>query len=232
MVNARDPQACASRWLDQPVLPYSVDLSLTEGDVLHTSAVEFHVLHTPGHTLGAISLWEPKSRTLICGDALHANHTPWIGSPQEGAGALQRARLTLGRIEQLDPALVISGHGPPIHDIHAAIDQNRKRLARWAADPADCVMYAAKRILTYRLMLDPIASDQVDALLGDAPWLRDLAASIDHQPTQLLADLLDALAPSLTRRNGLLRTTAPHRLSPVAIPWHLTDIHHCPALRD
>jgi hydroxyacylglutathione hydrolase len=25
MVNARDPQACASRWLDQPILPYNVD---------------------------------------------------------------------------------------------------------------------------------------------------------------------------------------------------------------
>jgi hypothetical protein len=56
-------------------------------------------------------------------------------------------------------------------------------------------MYAAKRILTYRLMLEPIPSDQVDALLHEAPWLRDLASSIDHQPTQLIADLLDALAP-------------------------------------
>jgi len=186
---------------------------------------------TPGHTLGAISLWEPKSRTLICGDALHANGTPWIGHPHEGAGALQRAHLTLDRIEQLDPALVISGHGPPIRDVIAAIDQNRKRLAHWATDPADCVMYAAKRILTYRLMLEPIPSDHVDALLPEAPWLRDLAFNIDHRPTQLIADLLDALAPSLTRHNGLLRTTAPHRPSPVAIPWHLTDIHHWPALR-
>jgi hydroxyacylglutathione hydrolase len=48
MVNARDPQACASRWLDQPVLPYSVDQSLAEGDVLSTGEVDLQVLHTPG----------------------------------------------------------------------------------------------------------------------------------------------------------------------------------------
>ena len=70
--NARDPQACASKWLDQPVLPYRVDRPLAEGDLLSTGTVELEVLHTPGHTLGAISLWEPDSRTLICGDTLHA----------------------------------------------------------------------------------------------------------------------------------------------------------------
>jgi hydroxyacylglutathione hydrolase len=51
MVNARDPQTCASRWLDQPVLLYSVDRPLAEGDVLSTSTVDLYVLHTPGHTL-------------------------------------------------------------------------------------------------------------------------------------------------------------------------------------
>jgi hydroxyacylglutathione hydrolase len=232
MVNARDPQACASRWLNQPVLPYGVDRPLSEGDVLSTGSVDLHVLHTPGHTLGGVSLWEPDSRTLICGDALHAKDTPWIGSLHEGAGALQRAQLTLDRIEQLDPALVISGHGPPIDDTTAAIEQNRERIARWAADPPDCVMYAGKRILTYRLMLEPIPSDQVDAVLGTAPWLRDLASSIDRSADQLLDDLLKALASSLTRGDGLLGTTAAHRASPVAIRWELTDIPRWPAHRN
>ena len=127
---------------------------------------------------------------------------------------------------------MISGHGPAIHDTTAAIEQNRKRLERWANDPAECVMYASKRILTYRLMLEPVATGQVDQLLGNAPWLRDLASSIDQQPTQLLADLLDALSSSLTRDDGLLRTTAPHRASPVPIPWHLTNVRRWPALAD
>jgi len=65
-----------------------------------------------------------------------------------------------------------------------------------------------------------------------APWLRELASSIDRPADQLLGDLLNALASSLTWGDGLLRTTAAHRASPVAIPWKLTDIGRWPALRD
>jgi hypothetical protein len=126
---------------------------------------------------------------------------------------------------------VISGHGPPITKTPVAIEQNRRRLDRWAADPADCVMYAGKRIPTYRLMLEPIPTSQVETVLGNAPWLRDLAFSIEREPAQLLVDLLGALASSLTRDDGMLRTTAPHRPSPVPIPWHLTDITHWPLVR-
>ncbi len=221
MVNARDPQVCASRWLDQPVLPYRVDQPLDEGDVITTGDVELHVLHTPGHTLGGISLWEPKSRTLICGDAIHEHESPCIGTPHEGAGSLQRALLTLDRIEQRDPALVVSGHGAPITNLDAALASNRRRFAHWAADPKAGVLYAAKRIFIYRLMLEPIASNELHHKLNDAPWLCDLAASIDHD--QLANELLETLAPALKTEDGLLRTAAPHRASPLPVLWYYTD---------
>jgi glyoxylase-like metal-dependent hydrolase (beta-lactamase superfamily II) len=225
-INRRDQQACASKWLDQPVLPYRVDQALNEGDIVSTGAVDLHVIHTPGHTLGGISLWEPDSHTLICGDAMHECETPWIGTPHEGAGALQRAQITLDCIERLNPALIVSGHGAPITNPATAIETNRCRLTQWAEDPKACVMYAAKRIWTYRLMLEPIPSNQAKTKIRTAPWLRDMASSIDHDPDQLAAELLDALAPALTTSDGQLRTTAPHRRSPVRVPWHLTDTQH------
>jgi glyoxylase-like metal-dependent hydrolase (beta-lactamase superfamily II) len=83
VVNARDPAACAAVWLDQPVLPYCVDQPLAEGDVIGSGLAELHVIHTPGHTLGSISLWEPASRTLTCGDALQADDAPRIGARME-----------------------------------------------------------------------------------------------------------------------------------------------------
>jgi hydroxyacylglutathione hydrolase len=226
MVNARDPQVCASRWLDQPVLPYRVDTALEDGDVITTGDVELRVLHTPGHTLGGISLWEPDSRTLICGDAIHEHEPPWIGTPHEGAGSLQRAVLTLDRIEQLDPALVISGHGAPITNIAAALASTRRRFTHWVEDPKAGVLYAAKRIFIYRLMLEPIPSNELEQKLRNARWLRDLAASIDHNTDQLADELLEALAPALKTEGGLLQTTAPHRRSPIPIPWHHTDTHN------
>jgi hydroxyacylglutathione hydrolase len=223
MVNARDPQVCASRWLDQPVLPYRVDNALDHGDIITTGSVELQVLHTPGHTLGGLSLWEPDSRTLICGDAIHEHESPWIGAPHEGAGSLRRALLTLDRIEQLDPTLVISGHGAPVTDIAAALAFNRRRFAQWATDPKAGALYAAKRIFIYRLMLEPIVTNELQQKLRNAPWLRDLAASIDHGRDQFAKELLEALAPALRTEDGLLRTAAPHRPSPVPVPWHYTD---------
>jgi hydroxyacylglutathione hydrolase len=223
MVNARDSQVCASRWLDQPVLPYRVDTALNEGDVITTGGIELHVLHTPGHTLGGISLWEPDSRILICGDAIHEHESPWIGAPHEGAGSLQRSLLTVDRIERLDPALVVSGHGAPISDLAAALASNRRRFTHWVGNPKASVIYAAKRIFIYRLMLEPIPTDEARQTLRNAPWLGDLAASIDHDREQLVDELLEALAPALKKEAGLLHTTAPHRRSPVAVPWQLTD---------
>jgi glyoxylase-like metal-dependent hydrolase (beta-lactamase superfamily II) len=176
--------------------------------------------------VAAGSLWEPESRTLICGDAIHEHESPWIGAPHEGAGSLQRALLTLDRIDALDSALVISGHGAPITDVATALTSNRRRFTQWAENPKASVIYAAKRIFIYRLMLEPIPSDQAQHKLRNAPWLRDLAASIDHDRDQLAHELLEALAPALKTEDGLLQTTAPHRRSPVPIPWHHTDTHN------
>jgi hydroxyacylglutathione hydrolase len=228
MVNARDPQSCASAWLDQPVLPYRVDDLLAEGDEVISGEAGFEVIHTPGHTLGGISLWEPSSRTLVCGDALHAKEAPWLGVAHEGAGSAQRALQSLDRIEALDPLLIVSGHGPVISEPEKAIARTRERLARWVDDPPACAMHAAKRIFVYRLMLEPIGHDEVDAYLSEVPWVRDLAAQSGLDVDAFTHRLLESLAPVLAVEAGRLRTTAPHRPSPTPIPWELTDISRWP----
>jgi hydroxyacylglutathione hydrolase len=91
MVNRRDPEACSARWLDQPVEPYRVDVPLSEGDQIDAGGVRLEVLHTPGHTLGHLSLWEPEERVLILGDAAHADDVAWINPYREGEGAIGRA---------------------------------------------------------------------------------------------------------------------------------------------
>ena len=97
VVNRRDPEACSAEWLDQPVEPYWVDLSLSEGDEIDAGNVRLRVLHTPGYTLGYISLWEPKERVLILGDAAHADDVGWINPYREGTGAIERAAESVGR---------------------------------------------------------------------------------------------------------------------------------------
>lgn len=51
--------------------PVQVDRLLAEGD--HLSAgpdLDFHVLHTPGHSRGSLSLWLPREKALITADAV------------------------------------------------------------------------------------------------------------------------------------------------------------------
>lgn len=68
LINSCNPEACSAEWLDQPVEPYRVDKKLSDNDEIHTGSRTFKVLHTPGHTLGHISLYEPEEEVLICGD--------------------------------------------------------------------------------------------------------------------------------------------------------------------
>ena len=51
--------------------PRPVDIGLTGGERIHLGG-DWHVevLHTPGHSLGSISIWDPRSRSLAIGDAV------------------------------------------------------------------------------------------------------------------------------------------------------------------
>jgi glyoxylase-like metal-dependent hydrolase (beta-lactamase superfamily II) len=80
-------------------------------------------LHTPGHTVGHVSLWREQDRTLIAGDA-------FITTNQESAYAVatQRpemhgppmyftpdwagARASVRQLAALEPQRVVTGHGP------------------------------------------------------------------------------------------------------------------------
>ena len=62
---------CSVEWLDQPVEPYQVDRQLSGDHEIETGSVSLRVLHTPGHTLGHVSLYACEERILLPGDAVH-----------------------------------------------------------------------------------------------------------------------------------------------------------------
>lgn len=47
-----------------------IDADAREGDTLDLGGAQFHVLETPGHTQGSISIWIPGENKLIAGDTL------------------------------------------------------------------------------------------------------------------------------------------------------------------
>jgi glyoxylase-like metal-dependent hydrolase (beta-lactamase superfamily II) len=80
-------------------------------------------LATPGHSPGHISLWREEDRALIAGDAFVttrqeslyavARQKPEIhGPPMYYTPDWDRSRDSVRRLADLDPDLVVTGHGP------------------------------------------------------------------------------------------------------------------------
>src|ERR1035437_8853714 len=100
-------------WLGvAPTQPVTIDSAAKDGDRLVVGATEFHVLHTPGHTRGSISLWLPQERKLIAGDTLFRDGIGRTDLP--GGDGRQILRSIHEKLMPLpDDTAGIPGHGDP-----------------------------------------------------------------------------------------------------------------------
>jgi hydroxyacylglutathione hydrolase len=88
----------------------SIDTEAREGDTLGLGDAVFHVLHTPGHTQGSISLWIPEENKLIAGDTLFRDSIGRTDLP--GGDGRQILRSIHDKLLTLpDDAVVVPGHG-------------------------------------------------------------------------------------------------------------------------
>jgi len=88
-----------------------IDVPAREGEVVQLGPAEFHILHTPGHTQGSISLWIPQENKLVAGDTLFRDSIGRTDLP--GGDHQQILRSIHGKLLTLeDPTVVIPGHGP------------------------------------------------------------------------------------------------------------------------
>ena len=88
-----------------------------EGDVLEVGGRSWQVIHTPGHAHSHICLWSETDRLLISGDHLLPTITPHIDFKRgEDEDPLGDFLDSLGKVERLDPALVLPGHGRPFEE--------------------------------------------------------------------------------------------------------------------
>ena len=103
--------ATQAAWLGVPT-PESVEIDapLNDGATLQLGSLEFHVLHTPGHTQGSISLWIPSERKLVAGDTVFAGRIGRTDLP--GGDGRQILRSIHQKLLPLpEETTVIPGHG-------------------------------------------------------------------------------------------------------------------------
>lgn len=238
-VNGRDPGCCLSEYLDQPVPQYTVDRAVRDGERLLLGPSEWEVVAVPGHTPGHIALWEPERRVLIVGDTVTAHDVGWVNVMLEGSAALDAAVSSLRRMQELDPALILPGHGPALEEPGPALETALGRLERQRADLDRAVSYGARRILGYALMLrDGLPAAQLSGYLLEQPWLHDAAALLGERPEvyaeELVTGMLDSGALSL--RDGVVRAATPYTPSdpgvfalPTPRDWEPKPLSRCSA---
>jgi glyoxylase-like metal-dependent hydrolase (beta-lactamase superfamily II) len=98
-------------WIGMPT-PEAVEIDspAADGARLVIGVSEFHVLHTPGHTPGSISLWIPSEHKLVAGDTLFRNSIGRTDLP--GGDGRQILRSIHDKLLPLDDqTVVIPGHG-------------------------------------------------------------------------------------------------------------------------
>lgn|SRR5689334_9868231 len=87
-----------------------IDVDAREGARIALGPAEFHVMHTPGHTQGSISLWIPAENKLVAGDTLFRDSIGRTDLP--GGDMKQILRSIHDKLLALpDEAAVIPGHG-------------------------------------------------------------------------------------------------------------------------
>jgi glyoxylase-like metal-dependent hydrolase (beta-lactamase superfamily II) len=111
---------------------------LHDGEALELRDRTLRVHHRPGHSPTDTVFHDRERRILIAGDHLlgHISSNPLITRPRDGSGrpqALVQYLESLAATREMEVDLVLPGHGDPITDHRALIDQ-RFELHRRRAD--------------------------------------------------------------------------------------------------
>ena len=214
MVNLCDLESCGAQYLDQPVEQYVVQQLLVDEQEMTTGNSALQVLHTPGHTLGHIALYEPKQQILICGDLFQYNDVGWLNSFREGTNSIRRSYESLERLAQLSIKIAYPGHGRAIEDPLKMMDKARERLEKWMEAPEKMAWHACKRIFSFTLMLkNGLTSKEVTPYLLSCGWFHDFAVhSFRLNPIEFVQPLLDEMIRSKAAiwHHDKLMATAPY----------------------
>lgn len=112
--------------------------------------------HTPGHTPGHLSFFRARDRILLAVDALNttnqrspakalANTRELHGPPPYATSDWQQAKASVVRLAELEPVLIIAGHGAPyrredaaqaLHDLADHFDSEIPAHGRYVNHPA------------------------------------------------------------------------------------------------
>jgi glyoxylase-like metal-dependent hydrolase (beta-lactamase superfamily II) len=110
-------QAFGKMWTGPP---HKVDRVLHDGD----EVAGFRVVHAPGHAPGEVIFFRDSDRVAICGDVIRnityvSLRTKLAEPPEDLTPDPAENRRSIRKLAELNPSLILPGHGPAVTDIAA-----------------------------------------------------------------------------------------------------------------
>lgn len=109
---------------------------LADGEVLALRDRQLEVLHRPGHSPSDTVFWDARRRILIAADHLlpHISSNPLLARPLDGSDERPQALVSyiesLRATREMPAEIVLPGHGDPVTDHVALIDERLARTER------------------------------------------------------------------------------------------------------
>ncbi len=111
--------------------PPSPTRRVVHGEPLRLAGREWTSLHTPGHTLDHLCLFDPEYGVLLAGDHVLPTITPHVSGVGNGADALRSYLNTLDLVAHLDGVrLALPAHGHPFTDVPGRVDAIKRHHER------------------------------------------------------------------------------------------------------
>jgi glyoxylase-like metal-dependent hydrolase (beta-lactamase superfamily II) len=166
--------------------PVTVDVALRGGEwVALSDDWRVEIMHTPGHSEGHLSIWDPRSRTLVIADANMGRALPYI----DGSAALAATythpgpySATNDRLRERRAELLLTAHFPAMRgaEVDAFLDESEGLVDDIDTAVVETVDSAAAPVGLRELI------DAVDARLGPLPeatkdtWAFPIAGHMDE----------------------------------------------------
>ncbi|MES2512252.1 MAG: MBL fold metallo-hydrolase [Pseudomonadota bacterium] len=147
-----DPVALTYEPTGQLCPKFSFTQTLQPGLEMDFGHTKWQIHAAPGHDPHSLVFFEPAQRLLISADALWESGFGVVFPELEGEKAFEEVGATLDLIEQLDPSVIIPGHGAIFKYSPATLDIARHRLDAFVQDPLKHANHAAKVLLKFKLL--------------------------------------------------------------------------------
>lgn len=184
--------------------PFLVNGTVCDGQSLPLGGLNWHVRQAKGHDPDSVVLFEEEHRILISADALWEQGFGVVFPELTQVDAFDEVERTLDMIEDLEPAIVIPGHGPVFETVELALSRARSRLAHFRQYPEKHTRHAIKVLIKFKLLeWRRVSLDELMLWCRSTPLVCTHMPSDADQSVEWLDNLLSELCSSAAlRRDG------------------------------